>query len=514
MNSRRANVFRSVGDAPIFATLRLWPGSSKEKLTGRDTSVRKTVLMLLTISAERSPTMEVPSDFGYLLHKHPEKVQTFGVYGGAAHVFYPEVNDERCTVAMVVEVDPVALVRGRSGAHDGFALGQYVNDRPYVASSLLAVAMGKVFRSALNGRCANREELVGSVLNLTIALPAVPGDPALLGRLFRPLGWDVTATPIVLDATRPEWGDAPLVSLTLEGSLCLSDALSHLYILLPVLDDAKHYWVGDDEVDKLVRAGSGWLATHPEIELITHRYLAHQRELKDAAIQRLVELDDRPIEDAAEDAEPDVTRPLVRLRHDAVLEVVREFQPASIVDLGCGSGALLGSLLEQRGVARVIGTEVSDSSLSKAAKRLHVDRMTERQSERLTLLLSSLQYEDDRLEGLDLAILMEVIEHIDPARLPAVTANVFGSMRPRHVVVTTPNSEYNVRYPALAAGGFRHPDHRFEWSRGEFANWADSVGETYGYDVDLRPVGDRDDEVGSPTQLAVFALQTTRRENA
>lgn len=384
MNSRRANVFRSVGDAPTIATLRLWPGSSKEKLTGRDTSVRKTVLMLLTISAERSPTMEVPSDFGYLLHKHPEKVQTFGVYGGAAHVFYPEVNVERCTVAMVVEVDPVALVRGRSGAHDGFALGQYVNDRPYVASSLLAVAMGKVFRSALNGRCSNREELVGSALDLTIALPAVPGDPDLLRRLFRPMGWDVTATPIVLDATRPEWGDAPFVSLT----------------------------------------------------------------------------------------------------------------------------------LEQRGVARVIGTEVSDSSLSKAAKRLHVDRMTERQSERLTLLLSSLQYEDDRLEGVDLAILMEVIEHIDPARLPAVTANVFGSMRPRHVVVTTPNSEYNVRYPALAAGGFRHPDHRFEWSRGEFANWAASVGETYGYDVDLRPVGDRDDEVGSPTQLAVFALQTTRRENA
>lgn len=305
-----------------------------------------------------------------------------------------------------------------------------------------------------------------------------------------------------------------MVSLTLEGSLRLTDALSHLYILLPVLDDAKHYWVGDDEVEKLVRAGSGWLATHPERELIAHRYLAHQRALKDAAIQRLVDLDDRPIEDAAEDAEPDVARPLVRLRHDAVLEVVREFQPASIVDLGCGSGALLGSLLAQRGVARVIGTEVSDSSLSEAAKRLHVDRMTERQSERLTLLLSSLQYEDDRVEGLDLAILMEVIEHIDPARLPAVTANVFGFMRPRHVVVTTPNSEYNVRYPALSAGGFRHPDHRFEWSRVEFANWADSVGETYGYDVDLRPVGDRDDEVGSPTQMAVFALQTTRKENA
>ncbi|ANY26334.1 3' terminal RNA ribose 2'-O-methyltransferase Hen1 [Gordonia terrae] len=465
--------------------------------------------MLLTISAERSPTLDTPSDLGFLLHKHPEKVQAFDVYGGTAHVFYPEVDADRCTAAMVIEVDPISLVRGRSGARDGFALGQYVNDRPYVASSLLAVAMGKVFRSALHGRCAHREELADSELDLTIALPVVPGDPALVRRLFEPMGWAVTADAIDLDATRPEWGAAPLVSLTLVGSLRLADALNHLYVLLPVLDDAKHYWVGDDEVDKLIRAGSGWLAGHPERELITHRYLAHQRGLKDAATQRLVELDDRPVDDAAEEAEPDVSRPLVRLRHDAVLDVVQEFRPTTIVDLGCGPGALLGALLELRGVTKVIGTDVSDSSLSKAARRLHVDRMTERQSERLTLLLSSLQYEDDRLAGLDLAIVMEVIEHIDPPRLPAVVDNVFGTMRSRRVVVTTPNSEYNVRYPALVAGGFRHPDHRFEWTREEFGTWARSVGESYGYAVDLRSVGECDEELGSPTQMAVFTELTT-----
>ncbi|MFT4398153.1 3' terminal RNA ribose 2'-O-methyltransferase Hen1 [Gordonia lacunae] len=465
--------------------------------------------MLLTISADRSSTLETPSDLGFLLHKHPAKVQPFDVYGGTAHVFYPEVGDDRCTAAMVVEVDPVALVRGRSGARDGFALGQYVNDRPYVASSLLAVAMGKVFRSALHGRCAHRKELADSELDLTIALPVVPGDPALVRRLFEPMGWAVTAETIELDATRPDWGPAPLVSLSLVGTLRLADALNHLYVLLPVLDDAKHYWVGDDEVDKLVRAGSGWLAAHPERELITHRYLVHQRGLKDAATQRLVELDDRPVEEAAEDTEPDVSRPLVRLRHDAVLDVVREFRPTTVVDLGCGAGALLGALLEVRGVTRVIGTDVSDSSLSKAARRLHVDRMTERQSERLTLLLSSLQYEDDRLNGLDLAILMEVIEHIDPPRLPAVVDNVFGTMRPRRVVVTTPNSEYNVRYPALVAGGFRHPDHRFEWTRGEFEIWSRSVGEFYGYTVDLRSVGEHDEDLGSPTQMAVFTELAT-----
>ncbi|GGF37482.1 3' terminal RNA ribose 2'-O-methyltransferase Hen1 [Williamsia phyllosphaerae] len=464
--------------------------------------------MLLTISAERSPSLPAPADLGYLLHKHPDRVQPFPVYGGTAHVFYPEVSAERCTAALVLEVDPVALVRGRSGSRDGFALGQYVNDRPYVASSLLSVAMGKVFRSALSGRCPGHEALVGSDLQLTVSVPAVPGDPELLQRLFSPVGWDVHATAIELDATRPEWGAAPMVSLTLNGSHRLSTALSHLYVLLPVLDDAKHYWVGDDEVDKLVRAGGAWLATHPARDLITHRYLAHQRGLKDAAMARLIDLDDRPVEDSLEDEDTAPSRPLVRIRHDAVMDVVRALQPGSVADLGCGSGALLVSVLEMQGVTRVIGTDVSDTSLRRAGKRLHVEQMTERQSERLSLLLSSLQYEDDRLTGIDVAILMEVIEHVDPARVPAVTANVFGAMRPGHVVLTTPNVEHNVRYPQLFDGGLRHADHRFEWTRDEFARWARRVGDTHGYDVRLVPVGDDDDDIGPPTQMAVFSLRS------
>ncbi|MGU3290944.1 3' terminal RNA ribose 2'-O-methyltransferase Hen1 [Williamsia sp. M5A3_1d] len=468
--------------------------------------------MFLTISAHRSRAFDVPSDLGHLLHKHPDRVQSFDVYGGTAQVFYPEVTEDRCTVALLLEVDPVALVRGRSGARDGFALGQYINDRPYVASSLLAVAMGKVFRSALNGRCPAHEDLVDRAVDLEITLPAVPGDPALLQRLFGPLGWTVDAAPVVLDATRPEWGEAPFVSLTLRGTLRLADALSHLYVLLPVLDDAKHYWVGESEIDKLVRTGGSWLATHPERDLVSHRYLARQRGLKEAAIQRLVELDDRPADDAVADEVATTARPLVRARHDAVLQAVRELQPASVVDLGCGQGALLASLLEIRGVTTVVGTEVSDSALSTAATRLHTDRMTERQSERLQLLLSSLMYTDDRLEGMDVAVLMEVVEHIDPERLPTVESTVFGSMRPRAVVVTTPNAEYNVRYPGLASGAFRHTDHRFEWTRTEFATWTATTADRYGYSVDLRTVGEIVDAVGSPTQMAVFRVREPLEE--
>lgn len=463
--------------------------------------------MLLTITARRSQALPTPSDLGFLLHKHPDRMQSFGVYAGTAHVFYSENTAEACTAAVLLEVDPVALVRGRSGRSDAFALGHYVNDRPYVASSLLSVAMGKVFRSALNGQCAGHEDLVDTALDLTLFLPTVPGEAELIRRLFSPLGWEVQATPIAFDATRTQWGQAPLASVTLTGSVPLAQALRHLYVLLPVLDEAKHYWVSEDEVDKLMRAGSAWLPSHPEREVIAHRFLAGQRDLRNSALTRMAELDDhtRPAVDDDGTAAP---RPLVRLRHDAVLEVVRELAPASIADLGCGAGALLGGLLKVQGVARVIGTEVSDVALSKAARRLHVESMTERQADRLTLLLSSLMYEDDRLVDLDLAILMEVIEHVDPDRLPAVVRNVFGAMRPRHVVITTPNSEYNVHYPALAAGGLRHPDHRFEWTREQFRRWATDVAATHDYQVDFRPVGDDDRQVGPPTQMAVFSLST------
>ncbi len=457
--------------------------------------------MLLTITATRNDGLADPSDLGYLLHKHPDRVQTFEVFGGTATVAYPEVTVERCTVALVLEVDPIGLVRGRRGRNEGFSLAQYVNDRPYAATSLLSVAMGKVFRSALNGQCKPRPELVAAPLDLRIELPTLPGGAELVTRLFSPLGWTVTAEPLPLDPEIPAWGDSDYCTVSLVGTLTLADALNHLYVLIPVLDGGKHYWVSGDEVDKLVRAGTGWLGSHPERDLINSRYLARQRDLIDEVRERLTELDG-----SIEPAEDPVHRepPLVRLRHDAVIEQVERLRPGSVLDLGCGPGALLRRLLETRGVERVVGTEVAAGALEIAAKRLHVDRMTERQADRLDLLLSSLQYQDRRLVGFDLAVLMEVIEHVDEDRLPAVVANVFGFMRPGAVVVTTPNGEYNALYPTLSEGGFRHVDHRFEWTRAELAEWSDAVAARYGYSVERFGIGTEDAELGTPTQMAVF----------
>jgi 3' terminal RNA ribose 2'-O-methyltransferase Hen1 len=470
--------------------------------------------VFLTI-ATRSDAPEKPAtDLGFLLHKNPARPQSLEVAGGTAHVIYPEATAERCTAAVLLEVDPIALVRsGKGRAAEGFTLGQYVNDRPYAASSLLAVALGKLFRTAMNGRCDARPELAATAIPLELHVPALPcrGGVALAERFFAPLGWTVDARPIPLDPEIPAWGDSRYVDLRLTGTLRLADALNHLYVLLPVLDDTKHYWVGDDEIEKLLRAGDGWLSAHPEKELISRRYLAHRRNLTDTALERLTEADgdvieEEPTLEVGDDTQP---VPLAVQRRQVVVDVLREIGGQRVGDLGCGEGVLVAELLKDGRYDQVIATDVSSRALGYAEKRLHVADMSDRQRDRLRLFQSSVTYADARLTGLDAAVLMEVIEHVDPPRLPALGQAVFGAARPGAVVVTTPNSEYNVRFEKLSAGEFRHPDHRFEWTRQEFRDWAAGVCTAYGYGVEFRPVGPDDPEVGPPTQLALFTRKET-----
>ncbi|MGV9629688.1 3' terminal RNA ribose 2'-O-methyltransferase Hen1 [Streptomyces sp. NPDC003487] len=485
--------------------------------------------MFLTIGT--TGTAERPAtDLGFLLHKHPDKAQAFSTSYGTAHVLYPEADARRCTAALLLEVDPVALVRrgkgkGRGGAPDA-ALAQYVNDRPYAASSLLAVALSGVFSSAMRGVCATRPERAAEPLPLRVEVPALParGGPALVRRLFEPLGWTVSAEPVALDAGFPEWGDSRYVHLVLESeALRLSEALRHLYVLLPVLDDAKHYWVAADEVDKLLRAGEGWLPGHPEQKLITTRFLSRRWSLTRQAMERLelvrlAESDDAAVEEidnavAAETEEEEKPTPLAVQRREAITTVLRQTGAARVLDLGCGQGELVRELLRDARFTEIVGVDVSMRALTIASRRLKLNRMGERQAERVTLLQGSLAYTDSRLKGYDAAVLSEVIEHLDLPRLPALEYAVFGAARPRTVVVTTPNVEYNVRWESLPAGHVRHGDHRFEWTREEFRAWARAVAERHGYGVEFRPVGPDDPEVGPPTQMAVFELSTALTKN-
>jgi 3' terminal RNA ribose 2'-O-methyltransferase Hen1 len=428
---------------------------------------------------------------------------------GEAHVFYPEASEERCTAALVVELDPVGLVRTRRGPEgEGMSLRQYVNDRPYAASSFLSVAIAKLFGTAMSRSCKDRPGLVETPLPLEAWLPVTParGGHDLVRRLFEPLGYQVTTTAIPLDPSFPTWGDSRYLDVRLTATIAVADLLTHLYVLLPVLDDDKHYWVGEDEVDKLLHRGGDWLAGHPEREMITRRYLRHFRGLTTDALSRLLtgeEAEDQlsdPLEDAVEE-----NLSLNQVRIASVCSALKASGARRVLDLGCGDGKLLRALLGEPQFTEVLGVDVSHRALASAARRVRIDEMSDRQRQRISLMQSALTYRDRRLAGFDAAAVVEVIEHLDPARLDAFEQALFGAARPETVVLTTPNVEHNVRFETLPADQLRHHDHRFEWTRDELRSWADGVADRNGYEVSYLPVGPDDPEVGPPTQMAVFS---------
>jgi 3' terminal RNA ribose 2'-O-methyltransferase Hen1 len=464
--------------------------------------------MLLALTT----TLRPATDLGYLLHKNPARAQSFDLAFGRAHVFYPEATPDRCTAALLLDVDGVGLVRGRQGpAGEGGLLQQYVNDRPYVASSFLSVAIARVLGSALKGESKERPDLVTQPLPLEAVIAVVPcrGGEALLHRLFAPLGYRVTAQAQPLDPNFPDWGESRYFRLTLAATKRLSELLGHLYVLVPVLDDEKHYWVTDDEVDKLLRYGEGWLSSHPERDLIAARYLKHQRGLVREALARLVTEEEPEAEDAddaheAEEAALEQRVSLHEQRLGAVLSVLKASGAKRVLDLGCGEGKLMRLLFAERQFEEVLGMDVSWRALEIATERMKLDRLSPAQRARVRFLHGSLMYRDARLAGYDAAAVVEVVEHLDAPRLAAFERVLFECARPGTVVVTTPNVEYNVKWPTLPAGRLRHRDHRFEWTRDQFQAWAGGIAQRFGYAVRFLPVGDADPVVGAPTQMGVF----------
>lgn len=425
-------------------------------------------------------------------------------------MFYPHLGEVRAQAALLLDVDPVGLVRRRSSSGEGF-LEQYVNDRPYVSSSFLSVALSRVLGSAMGGRSKERQELADQDLDweaVITALPCQGGEP-FLRDLFEPLGYSVTAEHHPLDERFPEWGEGPYYTVHLRVKTKLQNLLAHIYVLVPVLDTEKHYWVGSDEVEKLLRKGEGWLATHPQKEAITRRYLRFDRKLTREALARLVD-DDTTDPEAVEithlNEELQIEAPLKlwEQRIGAVVSALGAIEAKTIIDLGCGEGRLLKMLLQDRRFERIVGMDVSWRSLERAGRGLHLDEMPPTQRNRIELMHGSLMYRDKRLCSFDVATVIEVIEHFDPPRLAAFERVVFEEAQPRSVIVTTPNAEYNPIFPELSAGQFRHKDHRFEWTRQQFSDWADKIGSRFGYAFRFVPVGPEDPSVGPPTQMGVF----------
>ena len=455
--------------------------------------------MLLRIATTHRPA----TDLGYLLHKNPARPQSFDLAFGKAHIFYPEVSEERCEAALLLEVDPIGLVRG-----PGSMLSDYVNDRPYVSSSFLCVAIARVLGTALSGRSKERPELANTPIPLEARLAAVPcrGQEDLVQRLFEPLGYELSADAGENPGPRPLYHN-----VTLRATTRLSDLLAHIYVLLPVLDNRKHYWIGEAELKKLLARGAGWLDKHPDRDMIVHRYLGQRRGLTTEALSQLneagaaMEKENTSAEETAETTEKGPpTRRLHDLRLDWAAEALHEAGARRIVDVGCGEGQLIRRLLADPDVTEVVGADPSVRALEIAARRLKLKHATEHERTRVRLHQSGLTYRDQSLCGYDAAAVIEVIEHIDPDRLHAFENAVFGTMAPPTIVLTTPNREHNVRYDNLAANGLRQRDHRFEWTRAEFEEWAKGCATRHGYDVETGGIGPEDPEVGASSQRGLF----------
>ena len=463
--------------------------------------------MLLTIST----SCPNASDLGFLLHKHPDRVQVFKLSFGQCHVFYPESTESKCTVALLLDIDSVAMARNKGNRKQNFALAGYVNDRPYVASSFMSTAISKVLGSAMSGQCKSHPQLAEQEIPIEVTLDVLPvrGGEKFLRAMFEPLGYTVAAQRLPLDDKFPDWGESHYFSVRLKITAKLASVLRHLYVLIPVFDNQKHYFVSHAELQKLLDKGQGWLDAHPEMETIVRRYLKFMPSTARQAIAQLNEdaSDDEQVEVESKPESEEVVEKKIRL-HDARLDTVSNQLVKSgatkVIDLGCGEGKLLRKLIKNWQFQEIVGVDVSVRSLEIANKRLKLDELPSFQADRVKLLHGSLTYRDSRFANFDAAALVEVIEHLEPSRLSSLERVVFRHAIPRTVIVTTPNAEYNAMWPELAAGEFRHADHRLEWTRAEFKAWTDSICKRFGYAVEIDPVGPVDEKLGAPTQMATF----------
>lgn len=464
--------------------------------------------MLLTITYTGKNTTEL----GYLLYKNPYRPQMFDLNHGKAYVFYSEISDERTTAALLLDIDPIELARGKIGSAGG-GLFDYVNDRPYVSSSFMSTAISKVFGTAMTGRADSRQELSDSALHLTATIIMLPcrSEQDKLNSVFEPLGYEVSYETFVSDEQFPDWGKSKYVNLTIKSKIRLRDLLKHLYVLIPVFDRQKHYWFGSDEVDKLLRIGGEWLANHPEKTYITGRYLNRKRSLVNMAFEQLagsnVAADEILTAEPTEITEkPDIKINLNMQRLGSVIAALKSCGAKRVIDIGCGEGNLLNLLIKERQFTNITGVDVSHAALERAAEKLKLESAGDSMRERVQLFQGSLTYKDARFAGYDAACVVEVIEHLDITRLASFERVLFEFTKPPVIILTTPNKEYNANYGFLHEYDLRHGDHRFEWMRAEFKDWANSTAKKFGYTVQFSEIGDTDETHGAPTQMGVFTL--------
>lgn len=473
--------------------------------------------MILIISAVGKDCQKL----SYLLQKSPFVVGEFDV--GASfktYVFFPEYSEERTTCAVMFDMNSIELVKSLK-AHDRhatYSLFDYINDRPYVSSSFTCSIISDVFRSALNGKCREYPDLPNQEFDLSARFyVSMKTKDDLIKELFEPLGYELsysTERPPV-DSMYEQFGESPYYDVTISRRETVKDLLSHLYILIPILDKMRHYGPSSDEVKKIMKIGDSWLKDHPSKKKIVGRYFGKKKELATSVLDRLEDQikDEQRIDENSDD-EKETRTPLAGQRRKAIIRTLREHNVKTVLDLGCSTGKLSFELIDTPGIVKVTGADISARAIEKAVleKRIH-KKMTEDQKSRLDFVIASAIYRDLRFSAFDAIVLQEVIEHFDSWKLRVAEDVVFKYSGPRVVVVTTPNIEYNVLFENLENGKLRHRDHKFEFTRGQFKEWANRICKQFGYTVSFEDIGEFVENIGTQTQMAVFVRNNTDDEN-
>ncbi|WP_075619063.1 3' terminal RNA ribose 2'-O-methyltransferase Hen1 [Paenisporosarcina indica] len=443
--------------------------------------------MQLTIKA----TGENVKAISYLLSKNPDNVYERNHKGHLVRLFYSKFTETELEVTIFVTPDPIELIKSSSNSYD---ITHYINDREFAVSSIFCSFIRSALGTALNGQ--PKEEYIDWVNHLFPFEfefgPVVSTiSDEVLNELFEPIGYQVTITRPEIDYSFQMKEKSSVSYISLKGTKTLQDGLRQLFILIPVIDNYKHYFIDEKEIEKLERYGEGWLEAHPMRDMIYRQALRFKEVYSQVENTNLEEKIEEPSEKIR----------LNDLRYERIVETVSLMKPKSIVDFGSGEGKLSVRLGFVTGVKEILAVEPSESATLKALRRF--EKVTNKEGFVVPeTLWGSLFYYDERLKGKDVMILCEVIEHIDEYRLPKVLDTILHDYQPGALIITTPNREYNMVYDM--DDHFRHNDHRFEWTRAEFYQWCNERNLRESYDLHFDGIGEEHETQGFPTQMCVF----------
>ena len=447
--------------------------------------------MQLTIRA----TGENVEAITYLLAKNPNNIYERNHKGHYIRMFYNVVTETELELTIFVSPDPLALINHTSSAYD---ITHYINDREFAVSSIFISLIRSALGTALNGK--PKEEYIKWVDHrFPFVFSFGPVSTELseqeIRDLFEPLGFDVEIEYAETDYSFRLKEKSSACFIRLSGITSLQKGLQQLFLIIPVLDNYKHYFIDESEIEKLNRYGEGWLEEHPQKEFIVRRALRFKEIYGQLEEQDHSEKQIHPI-------------PLNELRYEKIVDSVKKLPiKRNIVDFGSGEGKLSARLGFVDKVEEILAVEPSEAARLKALKRFE-KLMDQKGFVAPKMIWGSLFYFDERLKNKDVIILCEVIEHIDEERLPKAMDLIFEQYYPASLIITTPNKEYNHVYQM--AESMRHNDHRFEWSRDEFRQWCIRMNHSERYELSFEGIGNEDETYGFPTQMCTFIRKENR----